>query len=56
MLLNIPAAKSFIGDKVADALGDRLHTSVTIEQVSVPSLNRIIIDDITIYDQEGNCC
>lgn len=51
ILLHLPAVQSFIGSKVSDALSDKLGTKVEVGRVDLGFLNRITIDDVTIYDQ-----
>ena len=36
-------------------MGDKLGTKVSIGRVNLGFLNRIVIDDFIIYDQEGEC-
>lgn len=50
--LQIPFVQKWIGSQVSDALCDKLGTKVTVGRVYLGFLNRIIIDDVTIYDQE----
>lgn len=52
-LAHLPAAQSFIGRKVAGAVQQKLGTQVSIGSVNLGFLNRIIIDDVTILDQQG---
>lgn len=54
MLVNIPAIQKIIGGWTADVLSEKIHTGVSIGKVDLGLLNRIIIDDIDIKDQEGN--
>ena len=49
---HIPAAQSYIGAKVSDAVGDVLGTRVSVGRIDLGFLNRIIIDNIQIYDQQ----
>ncbi len=49
---HIPAAQSYIGAKVSDAVGDVLGTQVSVGRIDLGFLNRIIIDNIQIYDQQ----
>ena len=44
--------QSFIGKKVAEAVGDKLGTKVRIGRVDIGFLNRLIIDNVIIYDKE----
>ncbi|MBR3454784.1 MAG: translocation/assembly module TamB domain-containing protein [Bacteroidaceae bacterium] len=49
----MPFAQHAIGDFVAHALSDKLHTDVSVGSVRIGLLNRVIIDDIDIKDQNG---
>lgn len=49
---HIPAAQRFIGNKVADVVGRQIGTQVNVGRVDLGFLNRIIIDDLTILDQQ----
>ena len=53
MLVNIPAIQKIIGGWTADVLSKQIHTDVNIGNVDLGLLNRLIIDDIDIKDQEG---
>lgn len=50
---NIPMIQSFIGDRIADAVSHKLGTEVHIGKVNIGFFNRIIIDDVSILDQQG---
>jgi len=52
-LFQLPAAQSYIGNMAADALGDLLGTEVGIGQVNIGFPNRIIIDQLTLKDQQA---
>jgi len=52
LLIRIPFIQAFIGSTVADALAVKLGTQVEIGRVNLGLLNRIIVDDLTIYDQK----
>lgn len=51
VLLHIPCIQNFIGTEVASALQHALGTKVTVGRVDLGFLNRLIIDDVTIYDK-----
>ncbi len=53
MLLNIPFIQKSIGSWAADALSQQTKTHVGIGNINLGLLNRIIIDDFTIYDQQN---
>ena len=52
ILTHTPSVQSFIGKKVAEAVGDKLGTKVKIGRVDIGFLNRLIIDNVIIYDKE----
>ena len=52
ILTHTPSVQSFIGKKVAEAVGDKLGTRVKIGRVDIGFLNRLIIDNVIIYDKE----
>ena len=49
--LRLPSVQDWAGDKVAGLLAEKLGTKVSVGRVDLGFLNRIIIDDVTIYDQ-----
>ena len=52
LFTHIPACQRFLGEKTAQALGETLGTKVSIGRVDLGFLNRVIIDDVLIYDQQ----
>lgn len=52
ILLHLPAVQSFIGSKVSDTLSEKLGTKVEVGRVDVGFFNRVVIDDVVIYDQK----
>lgn len=52
-LLNIPYIQQRLSVAVANELGRQLKTGVSINRIDIGLLNRIIIDDVTINDQEN---
>jgi hypothetical protein len=48
----IPHTQRFIGGKVAGAISDKLGTKVSVGRVDLGFFNRVIIDDVTILDQQ----
>lgn len=53
-LLNIPAVQTFVADHVGRILSRQFDTRVTIENINLGLLNRIIIENISIQDQQGD--
>ena len=51
-MLHIPAVKTCIGNTASNALAQKLGTKVEIQEINLGFLNRIILDGITIYDQQ----
>ena len=51
-ITQMPMAQRYIGAKIADALGGMFGTSVSIGRVDFGLLNRIILDDLVILDQQ----
>ena len=50
--LRLPAVQDWAGSKVAEMLGEQLGTEVSIGRVDLGFLNRLILDDVTILDQQ----
>ena len=50
--LRIPAFQQSMAHRVADALSSELGTKVSIGRIDLGFFNRIIIDDVLIWDQE----
>ena len=53
ILLHTPTVQQRIGSKVSAAVSERLGTRVNIGKVDIGLLNRIILDDVEIFDQQG---
>ena len=51
--LRLPAFQSWTAQTIASLLSERLNTSVTIGRVDLGWLNRIVVDDISIADEQG---
>ena len=51
-LLHLPGVQQFFGEKVSALLEEQLGTKVSVGQIDLGILNRIIIDDVLIYDQQ----
>lgn len=54
ILTHIPFCQEWIGQKVAYAIGQKLGTEVTIGRIDLGFLNRLIIDEVEIKDQQQN--
>ena len=52
LFTHIPACQTFLGEKTAQIIGEKLGTKVSIGRVDLGFLNRVIIDDVLIYDQQ----
>ena len=51
VIIHLPAVQRYLGQKVADAIGDELNTEVRVGRVDLGFFNRLIIDDVVIKDQ-----
>ena len=47
----MPAGQEWLGEKAAQLISEELHTKVSVGRVDLGFLNRIIIDDVYLYDQ-----
>ena len=54
VLLNIPYVQQKIALLVSGELSSLLHTEVSVRRVKLGLLNRLIVDDIYIADQQKN--
>lgn len=53
ILLHIPFIQTFVGERVADALCHKFGTKVSIGRVDLGFVNRLIIDNTEMQDQQG---
>ena len=53
ILLHISFIQTFVGERVADALCHKFGTKVSIGRVDLGFVNRLIIDDTEMQDQQG---
>ena len=51
LLLQIPSFQGFVAKQVSHALEQKLGTKVDIGRINLGFLNRIIIDNVLVYDQ-----
>lgn len=49
--IHVPAVQRLLGEKVAEAVAEKVGTKVSVGNVDLGFLNRIIIDDVVILDQ-----
>lgn len=54
VLMHLPLVQTFLGKEVAEALADKFGTKVEVGKVNLGFFNRIIIDDVMMYDQQGD--
>lgn len=54
VLLHVPSCQQFMGRRVASALSDKLGARVSVGRVDLGFLNRLIIDDVVLLDQQGD--
>ncbi|MBQ8153294.1 MAG: translocation/assembly module TamB [Prevotella sp.] len=52
-LFHIPAFQRYMGNKAAGLLGNTLGTEVQVGSINPGFLNRLVIDDVLIKDQQG---
>ena len=50
-LIHIPTAQRYIANQTAKILSEQLETEVKIERIDLGFLNRLVIDNIELYDQ-----
>ena len=50
--INLPIVQEYLGNKVAAALEQKIGARVSVGRIDMGFLNRIIIDDILVYDQQ----
>ena len=53
MIIHIPSVQSWLGKQVGGIIADKLNTKVSVGRVYLGFLNRIIIDDLELYDQKS---
>ncbi len=51
--IHIPQVQRWLASETADVLCDKLGTRVNVGRIDLGFFNRIIIDDVSIYDQQG---
>ena len=49
----LPFCQAFFGEKIAGALSERLGTQVSVGRVDIGLPNRLILDDVSILDQQN---
>lgn len=54
VLVQLPPVQTLIGSQTANALKNKFGTEVSIGKVNLGFLNRIIIDDVMMKDQQGD--
>ena len=50
--IHIPQVQHYLGTKAAQIIGEKLGTKVEIGQIDLGFLNRLILDNVLIYDQQ----
>ncbi|MCR4614335.1 MAG: translocation/assembly module TamB [Bacteroidaceae bacterium] len=53
LLLHLPFVQQGMGEGVARLLSRQIGSKITIDRVDVGFLNRLIIDDLDVYDPQG---
>ena len=54
ILVHLSPIQHFLGNQVSSALAQKFGTKVSVGRVDVGFFNRIIIDDVMMYDQKGD--
>ena len=54
VLMHVPSVQTFLGKEVAEALADKFGTKVEVGKVNLGFFNRIIVDDVMMYDHQGD--
>lgn len=54
ILLHLPPVQDFLGNEVSSAISAKLGTKVSVGRIDLGLLNRFIIDDVVILDQQGD--
>ena len=54
VLLHLSPVQQFLGSEVAGALAQKFGTKVQVGRIDLGFFNRIIIDDVMMYDQQGD--
>lgn len=55
-LVQVPKVQEFLAQEAASALSDKLGAKVAIGKVNLGLLNRLIVDDIAIWDKRQKPC
>lgn len=53
IITHIPSVQSYIGTVAADFIAEQLGSKVSIGKVNIGLFNRVIIDDVMIYDRNS---
>lgn len=54
VLVHVSPIQHFLGEQVSEALAEKFGTKVSVGSVNLGFFNRIIIDDLMAYDQQGD--
>ena len=52
LVTHLPVCQHYLGQKVSEAISSKLATEVNVGRVDLGFLNRIIVDDVCVYDQQ----
>ena len=50
--IRLPHVQQYLGEKASQVVGEALGTKVEVGQIDLGFLNRLILDDVVIYDQQ----
>lgn len=53
VVMRVPAVQNAVAEKMAEVIGQQINTKVEIGRIDLGLLNRVVIDNTTIYDQRG---
>ena len=54
VLLHLSPVQRFLGSEISQALAQKLGTKVSVGNVNLGFFNRLIVDDVMIFDQRGD--
>ena len=52
-MLHVPAFQSYLGQQIGEALTEKFGTQVSVGRIDLGFLSRVIIDDVSMDDQDG---
>lgn len=52
LILQSPVVQTWLTQKIASRLSEKLHTNITVQGISVAFFNKVILEDVLIEDQK----